>query len=484
MAKEKLDPALLKLAGILVLGAMAPLLDSTIVNVAIRTLGRELHASVATVQWVSTGYLLALAMAVPVAGWTVERFGARRMWLAALGLFLAGSVLSGLAWNIGALVVFRVVQGAGGGLMLPILQTVLMRAAGGRGLGRLMAVITLPALVGPIFGPVLGGLIVGHLSWRWIFYVNVPICAAAILLAWRGLPADESGPRHRLDAAGLALLSPGLAALVYGLSQVGDLGGLGHAVVLVPLIGGALLVAAFAVHAVRDGEPLIDLRLFADRRFAAATASLALSGLAMFSSMLLLPLYYQQVRGASVIMAGLLLAPQGLGSLLARGAGALTDRIGPRPVLLASIAATALGTVPFALADRMPGAWLATALVLRGLGLSAANMAVMVGAYEGIDRARVPHASGITRIAQQLGGSFGTAILAVILERQLTAHPSTPATAYAHTFTWSLALTVVAVVPALLLPRRRDRPTTQQEVQVRPSSAAHRANPPGPNGRR
>lgn len=457
MAKERLDPGLLKLAGILVLGAMAPLLDSTIVNVAIHTLGRDLHTTVSTVQWVSTGYLLALALAVPVAGWTVERYGARRMWLVALGLFLAGSVLSGVAWDIGALVAFRAVQGLGGGLMLPILQTVLMRAAGGRGLGRLMAVITLPALVGPIFGPVIGGLIVGHLSWRWIFYVNVPICLAAMILARRGLPADEPGTRPRLDVTGLALLSPGLAALVYGLSRVGDLGGFGYPEVLAPLIGGALLVAVFAWHAVRAPEPLIDLRLFTDRGFTAATASLALTGLGLFSSMLLLPLYYQQVRGASVIMAGLLLVPQGVGSLLARAAGSLTDRVGPRPILLAAIALTALGTAPFALAGRFSGAWLAAALVVRGLGLSAANLAVMVGAYQGLDRARVPHASGITRIAQQVGGSFGTAILAVILERQLAGHPSAPATAYAHTFTWSLALTIVTVIPALLMPRHPAR---------------------------
>jgi MFS family permease len=286
-----------------------------------------------------------------------------------------------------------------------------------------------------------------------------------MVLARRALPADGPGTRMRLDATGLALLSPGLAALVYGLSRVGDLGGFGHVQVLAPLVGGALLVAAFAVHALRDAEPLIDLRLFADRGFSAATASLALSGLAMFSSMLLLPLYYQQVRGASVIMAGLLLAPQGIGSLLARGAGALTDRIGPRPVLLAAIVATAVGTVPFAMADRVSGGLLAAALVVRGLGLSAANMAVMVGAFQGLDRARMPHASGITRIAQQLGGSFGTAVLAVVLQRQLTAHPAAPAAAYAHTFALSVALTVLAIVPALLMPR------TRAAASVQPSGA-------------
>jgi EmrB/QacA subfamily drug resistance transporter len=208
-SKDRLDPALLKLAGILVLGALAPLLDSTIVNVALHTLGRELGAPVATIQWVTTGYLLALSMAIPATGWAVRRFGGKRVWIASLALFLAGSVLSGIAWSTGSLIAFRALQGAGGGLMLPVLQTLLVRAAGGRRIGRLMAVVTLPALIGPIFGPVAGGLIVGHLSWRWIFFVNVPIVLLAVVLAWRHLPADAPEGGGRLDWQGLLLLSPG-----------------------------------------------------------------------------------------------------------------------------------------------------------------------------------------------------------------------------------------------------------------------------------
>ncbi|MEU7856132.1 MDR family MFS transporter [Nonomuraea sp. NPDC049141] len=444
---ERLDPAVLKLAGVLVLGALAPLLDSTIVNVALHTLGRDLDAPVSAVQWVSTGYLLALAMAIPITGWAVDRFGAKRMWLGAQLLFLAGSVLCGVAWNLGSLIAFRVLQGVGGGLMLPILQTLLMRAVDGRQLGRLMAVVSLPALVGPILGPVAGGLIAGHLSWRWIFYVNVPISLLAVLLAWRGLPADAPRDGHRLDVTGLLLLSPALAALMYGLTRVGTEGGFGHAAVLGPLAAGALLLTGFAYRATRTADPLIDLRLFRTRAFAVSSALLFLSGLAMFGSMLLLPLYYQQDRGASVVAAGLLLAPQGLGSLLAKGLGGVTDRVGPRPVVLAGIAMTALGTVPFAFAGRHTGGLiLGAALVVRGAGLSAANMAIMVGAFRGLDRARIPHASSTTRIMQQLGGSFGTAVLAVILQRQLADHPGA---AFGHTFAWALAFTVLAVVPAL-----------------------------------
>lgn len=403
----RLDPAVLKLAGILVLGAVAPLLDSTIVSIAIHTLGHDLNASTAAVQWVSTAYLLALAMVVPVSGWAVERFGARPVWLASLTVFLAGSMLCGLAWNIGSLVAFRVVQGIGGGILLPVLQTLVMRAAGGRNLGRLMAVITLPALIGPILGPVLGGLIVGHLSWRWIFYVNLPVCLLALALAWRGVPEGTPRPGHRLDTTGLLLLSPGLAALVYGLTE----SGLAQATAI-PL--GAVLTTLFAAHALRAREPLVDLRLFRDRAFTVSCTLLFLNGLALYGGMFLLPLYYQQARGESVIAAGLLLAPQGLGSLLARVTGPLADRLGPRPVVIAGTLLTALGTLPFVLPHPAP-ALLPVALVVRGLGMSAANLAIMVGAYQGLDHARVPHASTTVRIAQQLGGSFGTAVLAAVL---------------------------------------------------------------------
>ncbi|MES5817075.1 MDR family MFS transporter [Streptomyces sp. RG80] len=423
-----------RLAGILVLGAMAPLLDSTIVSLALHTLGHDLRTSTTGVQWVSTAYLLALAAVVPVSGWAVERYGARRVWLGSLSLFLAGSMLCGLAWNIGSLVVFRIVQGVGGGVLLPVLQTLVMRAAGGRDLGRLMAVITLPALLGPILGPVLGGLIVGHLSWRWIFYVNLPLCLLALALAWRGIPKDGPGTAHRLDTTGLLLLSPGLAALVYGLSQDGTV-----RATSIPL--GALLVALFTAHALRSPAPLVDLRLFRDRAFAVSSTLMFLNGLALYGGMFLLPLYYQQARGEGVVAAGLLLAPQGLGSLLSRATGPLTDRVGPRPVVLTGLLLSALGTLPFAL-PHPAAALLPLALVVRGLGMSAANLAVNVGAYQGLGPDRIPHGSTTVRIVQQLGGSVGTAVLAAVLAEG----------GFSHAFLWSTAFTGVAALTALRLP--------------------------------
>jgi EmrB/QacA subfamily drug resistance transporter len=229
-ASPGLDRALLRLASVVVLGTIMSILDTTIVNVAIETLGRELHSSLSAIQWVATGYLLALATVIPLTGWAMERFGGKRMWMISVTLFLAGSALCGISWSVESLIVFRVLQGFGGGMILPIGQAILAQAAGPQRMGRVMSVIGVPTLLGPVLGPVIGGLIVDHASWRWIFFVDLPVGIVALGLAWRILPAaDVRRARPPLDLVGLLLLSPGLAALVYGLSEFGIEGGFGSA---------------------------------------------------------------------------------------------------------------------------------------------------------------------------------------------------------------------------------------------------------------
>src|ERR1700736_2032924 len=201
------------------------ILDTTIVNVALTSLGRELHSSVAQIQWVVTGYLLSLAAVIPVAGWAARRFGPKRIYLTALVLFTGGSALCGLASSATELVIFRVVQGVGGGMLLPIGQLIMARAAGPARMGRVMGVITAPAMLAPIFGPAIGGLILDSTTWRWIFFVNVPIGVIAFVAAWRGLPRSVLERAGRLDVVGLALLATGVPAVTYGLAEVGVTGG-------------------------------------------------------------------------------------------------------------------------------------------------------------------------------------------------------------------------------------------------------------------
>jgi EmrB/QacA subfamily drug resistance transporter len=457
---DRLDPALLKLAGILLVGAVAVSLDMTITSVALDTLGRTFHAPLSSIQWVSTAYLLAVAMVMPLTGWAMDRFGGKRMWMLSLALFFGGSVLCGLAWSAGSLIAFRAVQGIGGGMMLPLLQAILAQAAGPRRLGRLMSAVAVPALLAPILGPVIGGVILDGLSWRWIFLVNVPVCTIALMLAWRGMPDLRGRGEQRLDVLGLALLSPALAAIVYGLSEAGSRGGFANGSVIVPLAIGAALLAAFAVHALRTRvEPIIDLRLFRARSFTASAGLMFLFGLSIFGAMLLLPLYYQQARGQSALDAGLALAPQGFGMMAALViAGRLTDKIGPRPIVFVGMILATLGTIPYALVD--PGTSTLTldaSLIIRGAGLGAVTVPAMTAAYYDLRPEMIPRATSALRIFQQIGASFGTAVLALILQHQTSNHaaagPAGLTTAFGNTFWWAVSFTALAFIPALLLPR-------------------------------
>lgn len=458
---DRIDRELLVLAGVLLVGAMAALADTTMVSVALAALARDLEAGVATVQWVSAGYLLSMAVAIPTMGWLVDRFGSRHVWLGALGVFLGGSVLCGVAWSIESLIVFRVVKGLGAGLVLPLSQAILAQAAGPRRFGRVMALIGIPGQLAPILGPVVGGLILGSLGWRWIFLVNIPLIGAAIVLARRHLPASAERRATELDGVGLALAAPGLAAVLAGLSTAGRQAGFASPAVVVSLAVGGTLLAAFVVHARRaGGAALVDIRLFGVRGFRASAASMFLFGVSLYGPMLLLPLYYQQVRGATAVEVGWLLAPQGVGTMAALWlAGRAADRVGPRLVALTGIALATAATLPFCrVAVDTDAAALAAALVARGAGLGAAGVAVMSASYHGIARPAIPRATSLLNVIQRIGASFGTAVLAVVLQRGVDAggrdDPAALAAAFGGAFSWTVALSLVALVPALALPAR------------------------------
>ncbi|GAB3984285.1 MDR family MFS transporter [Actinoallomurus acanthiterrae] len=472
------DPELRRLAAVVVLGAMMTILDATIVNVAINTLGRDFHTSLSTIQWVMTGYTLALAMTIPLTGWAVQRFGGRTMWITSIVLFIAGSVLCGAAWSVTSLIAFRVVQAIGGGMLMPVGQTMLARKAGPERMGRVMSVVAVPAMLGPVLGPVLGGLIVDDLSWRWMFYVNVPVCALALLAAFAWLPRDTDRQAGTpLDVLGLVLLSPGLAALVYGLSQTGN----GHGVTDPQVYGwagaGLALIALFVVRALTRGDrALVDVRLFRDRGFTASGVALFVYVGALFGVTFMAPLYLQTVRSDSPLHAGLLLAPMGIGAALSMPvAGRLTDRVGSRVLAVSGLVVVLAGLSAYTrLGADTSRLLLGAAMLVVGIGHGMMMPSLMAAAYLRLNRAAVPAATTASNIVVRVGSSFGVAALAVALQISIRHEvpgasgslasvsrvrspdlPSRLAHAFGAGFWWAFAIAAAAVVPILLLPRRR-----------------------------
>ena len=485
---DKLGREVWVVASVVIVGVIMSILDTTIVVVALETLARELNAPLETIQWVSTGYLLALAIVIPLTGWASERFGAKRIYMVSVALFGIGSALCGLAWSAESLIVFRVLQGFGGGMIMPVGMSLMAQTAGPQRVGRVMSVVGVPMLLGPLFGPVIGGLIVENVSGRWIFYVNIPIVVGALVLAQRWLTADQGrADAGRLDWRGLLLLSPGLALVVFGLSESESHGGFADPVVWGPIVVGLVLVALFVLHARGAPRPLLDVGLFRERAFSAAAMTTFLVGAALFGAMIILPLYYQVARGETALTAGLLIAPQGFGAALAMPlAGRLTDRIGGGIVATFGLVIATVGTLPFAMVSADTSYWLlALLLVVRGVGIGCSMMPAMAAAYSTLSRAAVPRATSALNVINRIGGSLGTALLAVVLQGQLSdafggraggdgiarlpegvrvrvAEPL--ADAFAHTFVWAAALTTVAIVPAVILAIAGRRGPAAQEV--------------------
>jgi len=478
---DRIDRAVLRIAVVVVLGSIMSVLDTTIVNVALDSLSKGLHSSLDDIQWVVTGYLLSLAAVIPVTGWAARRWGSRRLYLLSIVLFTLGSVLCGMAWSTGSLVLFRVVQGVGGGLILPIGQMILARAAGPQRMGRLMSIISIPVVMAPILGPTLGGLLIEHLGWRWIFYVNVPVGVVAVLLGLRLLPSDAGSPGEagRLDVAGLGLLATGLVGITYGLAETG-VASVTSGRVAVPLVAGALLTLAFVLRALRVARPLLDVRLYANRAFASASITTFCLGAAVFGAMILMPLYFQVVRGEDAVSTGLLLAPQGIGVAAAMFmSGRAADRIGGGRVAVAGVLVTALATVPFAMFSSQTSFWLiGGAMVFRGIGIGMAFLPAMAAAFAAMTPAQIPDATPQLNILQRVGGSIGTAVLAVVLQGQINALGAPSAGGLAHSFRttywWTVAFTLLAVVPAFVLvraeraARRRaaEAPAAAEEIEA------------------
>jgi EmrB/QacA subfamily drug resistance transporter len=454
---DRIDARVWRISAVVIVGSIMSILDTTIVNVALETLGRDLHTTVSQIQWVVTGYMLSLAAVIPVTGWAARRFGAKRVYLISLVLFTAGSALCGFATSTEELIIFRVLQGVGGGMILPIGQLMMAEAAGPQRMGRVMSIVAVPAMLAPILGPTIGGLILDNASWQWIFYVNLPVGILAVIAALRILPSVKPERVERLDIRGLALMATGLPLLTYGLAEIGVTGSFTAGKVVIPLFLGLALIALFVFHALRVKHPLLDLRLYRRPTFASASFAMFCLGAALFGSMILLPLYWQGIRHESVLNTGLLTAPQGLGiALVMPLAGKLSDRFGGGPLALLGVTVTAVATIPFGLIGAHTSIlWLSVAMFVRGMGIGFAFMPAMAAAFASLTRSELPHATPQLNVLQRVGGSIGTAVLAVVLQRSLSGTHSLGAAAgaYGTAFWFSTGLTALAIVPCIILMR-------------------------------
>jgi EmrB/QacA subfamily drug resistance transporter len=469
---DRIEPYVWKVAGVVILGMIMSILDTTIVNVALHTLGHDLHSSIAQIQWVVTGYLLSLAAVIPITGWAARRFGAKRVYMTSLVLFTAGSALCAVATTTTELVLFRVLQGAGGGMIMPVAQLIMAQVAGPKRMGRVMGIVAMPAMLGPILGPVLGGTILQSLHWSWIFLVNVPIGVVAFILGWRVVPHTESGEAGRLDVFGLVLLSAASTLTVYGLSQLGSNSSLTAPGVTVPIAAGVVLTGVFCWHALRVERPLLDIRLYANRVFAAASFTTFGLGAALFGAMILVPLYYQEVRHESLIATGLLVGPQGLGMLGAMPvAGRLTDRFGGGRVALFGVSVLCLSTIPLAFVGATTSILaISVVLLLRGIGIGFSFMPAMTAAFASLRPDQLSDATPQLNVLQRIGGAIGTAVLAVVLQRASGASPSPThlASAFDNAYWWSLGIAVWALIPCVVLLRA-------ENPRAHPSRAAANA---------
>jgi EmrB/QacA subfamily drug resistance transporter len=450
---------------VLVLGVITTILDTTIVNIALDNLRSTFHASVADTQWVVTGYLLAYVAVVPVSGWASERFGTRRVWMLAVAVFLIGSVLCGIAWDLPSLIAFRVLQGVGGGMVLPVTLTILTRAAGRERIGRAIATIGLVGQLGPILGPIIGGTLIHSVGWHWLFFVNIPLCLAALVLAPFFLPSGDKHRAHTLDVLGFALLTPGVIALAYGINQTAGKGGFGAVDSWLPVVVGVALLSAFTLRSLAAKRPaLIDVRVFARRSFGIGSVMTFVSGFSIYALMFVMPLFYQQIRGDSVFATGFLLIPQGVGTMCfilvnRRIAGRLDTRF----IIAGGVVLTMIGTLPFALAGASGGDVLLLAgQFLQGFGMAAVSLPVMTLAFASLSDDETPRGSAAFNVVKQVGAPFGVTVIAVVLQNYLTGTTTAAAAveAFNATFWWVFALSAVPLLLAFLLPAAPHKSTS------------------------
>lgn len=390
-------------------------LDTTILNTGVPVIADALNVTALSMKAVLSSYTLALAVFIPISGWMADRFGTRRVFASAIGVFTLGSFLCGMATNIHWLVAFRVLQGMGGAMMVPVGRLILVRTFDHRDLVRAMSFVSIPMLIAPMVGPLLGGLIVDYLHWRVIFFVNIPVGIAGMVLVAMKLPNFRDPKPRPLDFLGLILFSSGVALLSYVLEVFGEHRlGLGGIMGLLGIAG--LLLFGYGLHADRTTFPLLTLGLFRIRTFATSAIGSFITRLGIGGVPFLLPLLYQVGLGLTPVQSGLLIMPQAIGSMASKAIlPRILDRFGYAGVLRVNTLAVGVLLTSFGFISTQTPIWLIVVLALAYGALTSLQFTSMnTLTYADVPRKNTSGASTIASTLQQLSMSFGVAVAGLI----------------------------------------------------------------------
>jgi EmrB/QacA subfamily drug resistance transporter len=460
------------------------IMDATIVNVALPTIGRDFHVATTAVDTVSIAFLVSLAVFIPASGWLGDRFGGRRVLLAAIVVFTTASALCGLASSLGELVAFRILQGAGGGMLAPVGMAMLFRVFPPEERIRASAILTVPTTFAPALGPVLGGLLVTDLSWRWVFYVNVPIGIAAFTFGALFLEGTAQAQPGRFDVPGFVLSGLGLGLLMYGVSEGPDLGW-HRPEVLATIAAGLVLLVAMTVVELRSPAPMVDLRLLKNRLFRSGNGVMVLASVAFLGTLYAISLYYQDGRGLSALGSGLSTFPEAFGVMggAQLASRVLYPRLGPRRHITIGLVGTAVSIGLLALLGPGTSLWWARLLMLAlGLAMAQVFVPVQAASFATITPAATGRASTMFNAVRQLGGAVGVAVLTTVIVlvgpvHLIAGHPVANLTAYRVAFLVAAAIALCGVASSLTI-RDEDAANTipgrrgQQELAAAPEPRA------------
>jgi EmrB/QacA subfamily drug resistance transporter len=466
MADKVKEPGLpkeiLTAAWAIALAAIAPMLDSTMVNIAIDKLNKDFNTTLDTIQWSITGYVLALAIAGPVSGWLMNKFNGKKIFIGAVIAFGVTSVLAGISWNISSFVFFRLLQGFSAGIITPIMSTLLVKTAGPENLGKVIAIVSTPMILGPILGPVIGGFIVQVASWHWIFFINVFIVLIAVPFMMKTIPDFKPFNKDsKLDVFGVINLSLMSATVIYGITKAARHASFNNSETILWMgIGLSLAVIYFIYNRIRKNQTVLPMNLFAHKSFTASSIGLLLANIAILGPMLILPLFFQNFRHFTAIEAALALIPQGVGMLVTRPLiGKMIDKIGAKYVVMVSLVLSLIGSIPFIfITDKTSMIWISIVLFIRGTSIGGINLPLTSDAYTGLDSKQLPEASIGINIIENLGSSFGSAVIATVVANAVQGLQPTIANGlkgYHAGFLVSAIVLAVIFIPSLFLTHKQ-----------------------------